>query len=67
MLFKILTRKLSLDPIELFRAPLAKSRPGRLRLYPTVAKSQVWSNFLKYRHLRELNQFISDNENISDT
>lgn len=66
MLFKTLTRKLSLDPIEFLGVALTISRAVRLRLYAAFARLQDKSNLLTYRHLSEHNLFISDNENFLD-
>lgn len=54
MPFKILSKKIAIEPIEFFDAPLTSSRGGRLRLYPKVTRSRVRSIFLNYQNLKHL-------------
>lgn len=61
MLFETITEEPLIDPIEFFGVPLTRNRIGRLRLYPSAARSQVRSNFLTYR--KELNLLIGEGEN----
>ena len=64
MMFKILSKKLSLNPIEFFGVPLTITRRGRLTLRVPVARTQVRARFLTYRSARELNLILSENEQL---
>ena len=64
VMFKILSKKLSLNPVEFFGVPLTRTRSGRLRLHVPVARTQVRANFLTYRNVRELNSMLSENDKL---
>lgn len=65
-LFKILTGRLSIDPIGFFRAPLTANRRGHLKLHLSLPRSKVRSSFLIYRSIRELDTLLSENESIDN-
>lgn len=62
MMFKILSGKLSIRPIDFFGAPLTRTVRGKLGLRVPMARSRVRANFLTYRSIKELNSLLNNDE-----
>lgn len=64
MMFKILTGRVSINPLNFFGTRLTRNIRGKLRLYVSVAKSRARASFFTYRNLKEFNHILSTNEEV---
>lgn len=65
MMYKILSRKLSINPEDFFEGMLTKSVRGKLKLRVSIAKSRIRSDFLTYRVLKEFNLLLGKYDDLA--
>ena len=64
MMFKIITRKLFVDPLDFFGVALTRTRGGKLTLLVPIARTQIRTKFLTYRNIKEFNLMLAAKEQL---